>query len=118
MELSTLSTEQLRALNDQVAQMVQARKKTDSLQAREEIIAIGKRVGVPLDELLGGLLGKDPKVKKSGSIVLPQYRNPKNASETWSGRGRNPQWVKDYLATPGKSLQDLKISDVGTETSA
>ncbi|KWO61305.1 hypothetical protein WT98_30670 [Burkholderia territorii] len=28
------------------------------------------------------------------SPVLPKYRNPQTG-ETWSGRGREPRWIKD-----------------------
>jgi len=38
----------------------------------------------------------------------PVYRNPSNSAETWSGRGRQPKWVRDALAR-GKRLEDLAI---------
>ena len=41
--------------------------------------------------------------------VAAKYRNPDKASETWSGRGRQPKWVSDKLAA-GKTLDDLLIS--------
>ncbi|MCK1424066.1 H-NS histone family protein [Bradyrhizobium sp. 147] len=40
--------------------------------------------------------------------VLPKYRNPKNPSETWSGRGKQPRWLKAQLRA-GKKLNDLLI---------
>jgi len=40
--------------------------------------------------------------------VLPKYRNPKEPSETWSGRGRQPRWVQLQLSS-GKQLEDLLI---------
>ncbi len=41
----------------------------------------------------------------------PVYRNPSNSAETWSGRGRQPKWVRDALAR-GKRLEDLAIDRV------
>jgi DNA-binding protein H-NS len=41
--------------------------------------------------------------------VLPKYRNPENADETWSGRGRQPKWVQAALAE-GVMLSDLAIA--------
>lgn len=38
----------------------------------------------------------------------PKYVNPHNPEQTWTGHGRQPQWVKDHLAAGG-SLQDLLI---------
>jgi DNA-binding protein H-NS len=40
--------------------------------------------------------------------VAPKYRNPANAAEEWSGRGRRPKWVEEQLAA-GKDLPDLRI---------
>jgi DNA-binding protein H-NS len=40
--------------------------------------------------------------------VLPKFRNPRDAAETWSGRGKRPRWVTEQLAL-GKRMDDLKI---------
>ena len=40
--------------------------------------------------------------------VLQKYCNPEHPEQTWSGRGRQPRWVRELLAT-GKSLDDLTI---------
>jgi DNA-binding protein H-NS len=40
--------------------------------------------------------------------VLPKYRNPKNRSETWAGRGKQPLWLKAQLRS-GKNLDDFLI---------
>ncbi|MGL3107834.1 H-NS histone family protein [Bradyrhizobium sp. BR 1432] len=41
--------------------------------------------------------------------MLPKYRNPKDPSETWSGRGKQPRWLKAQLRA-GKKLTDLLIN--------
>jgi DNA-binding protein H-NS len=40
----------------------------------------------------------------------PKYHNPNEPSQTWSGRGRRPRWVRRLLAE-GKKKQDLRISE-------
>jgi DNA-binding protein H-NS len=40
--------------------------------------------------------------------VLPKYRNPKNRSETWAGRGKQPLWLRAQLSS-GKKLTDFLI---------
>jgi DNA-binding protein H-NS len=55
--------------------------------------------GFSLDEILG---------EKSGSKGMPKYANPANPDQTWTGRGRQPGWVKEALGK-GKSLDDLAI---------
>jgi DNA-binding protein H-NS len=44
----------------------------------------------------------------SGPANAPRYRNPDDASQTWSGRGRRPRWIHDAEAA-GRTLQDLEI---------
>ena len=44
---------------------------------------------------------------KRGKAVQ-KYRNPENAAETWSGRGRPPRWVQSALAG-GRTIADLQI---------
>ena len=48
--------------------------------------------------------------------VAPKYRNPDNAEETWTGRGRQPKWVQAALGR-GLTLSDLAIAGEGTATS-
>ncbi len=40
--------------------------------------------------------------------VFPKYRNPKNHSETWAGRGKLPRWLTKQLRS-GKKLTDFLI---------
>lgn len=42
-----------------------------------------------------GLKWGDIKPEKPASTVAPKYRNPADASQTWSGRGKPPLWIKD-----------------------
>src|SRR6516165_560938 len=41
--------------------------------------------------------------------VLPKYQNPKNPAERWSGRGKQPLWVKIQLQA-GKKLDRFLIA--------
>jgi DNA-binding protein H-NS len=41
--------------------------------------------------------------------VVPKYRNPDDASETWSGRGKQPRWLVALLKT-GKQIEEFRIS--------
>lgn len=43
-----------------------------------------------------------------GRELPPLYRNPKNASETWAGRGNRPRWLAAALKS-GKKLESFLI---------
>ena len=111
MDLSKLSVGDLRALQDQVSQQLKVAAQQDIAKAREEIHAIAKRAGISLQELLNGSLGKKPsnsKASKTTGKVPVQFRNPANAERQWTGRGRQPKWVKEWLDA-GKVLDELRV---------
>jgi DNA-binding protein H-NS len=41
--------------------------------------------------------------------VLPKYQNPKNPTQKWSGRGKQPRWVRAQLKA-GKRLEHFRIA--------
>ena len=41
-----------------------------------------------------------------GTSVAAKYRNPDDAEQTWSGRGKRPRWFNDALKA-GKKESDL-----------
>lgn len=41
--------------------------------------------------------------------VLQKYQNPDNPAETWSGRGKQPRWLKEQLLS-GKKLDHFLIA--------
>jgi DNA-binding protein H-NS len=41
--------------------------------------------------------------------VLPKYQNPKDPAEKWSGRGKQPLWVRAQLKA-GKKLEHFLIA--------
>lgn len=105
-DVSSLSVSQLEALAIQVQEEI-ARKKA---QAKKSLIAdmekLAREAGVSLSELFE--LTADKALAKAKYSVAAKYRNPNNASQTWSGRGRQPLWLAALIAE-GKTLQDFAI---------
>lgn len=62
-----------------------------------------------VEERLKQLHGDLPE-RRHHAKVLPKYRNPENPSQTWSGRGRMPLWVK-RVQMEGRSIDDLRIPE-------
>ena len=53
------------------------------------------------------LIGSAVRVKTGGTVAA-RYRNPADASQQWTGRGRQPKWVKEWVES-GKALDGLRI---------
>lgn len=68
-----------------------------SIQRVRGAAASGKERGA------GGQVARDRR-----RPVAPKYRNPKNAAQTWAGRGIKPKWLEQELAG-GAKLDDFLI---------
>jgi DNA-binding protein H-NS len=104
-DLSKFSATELRALQADVSQQIRVREEQEKAAARDQILAIANRLGLPLEELLSD----KPKTKGApkGKQAPVKFRNPSNKDQEWSGRGRQPQWVRECLAA-GQSLDELR----------
>ncbi|MBB3220734.1 H-NS histone family protein [Pseudoduganella umbonata] len=102
MDLSNLSASELRNLQEQVKRELKKRETHDLQKAKDEIFAIAQRVGLPLKDLIAS----NPRGK--GGTVAARFRNPSDGAQQWTGRGRQPKWVKDWVDA-GKSIDDLRI---------
>ncbi|RNF84337.1 H-NS family nucleoid-associated regulatory protein [Montanilutibacter psychrotolerans] len=118
-DINKLSTKELQAL------ITQAKKRKTTLAKRKPIAAVQKKVaallkaeGYTVAELFGnaGAAARAPrsaspaakKPRKATSKVAPKYRNPENASETWTGRGKQPRWLAAHTGA-GRSLAEFLI---------
>ncbi|WNL45369.1 H-NS histone family protein [Dyella sp. BiH032] len=96
-------------LNDLIAKAQQRQtelRKDKVAKLREKIHALIKAEGFAFEDVFGQ--GRAGKVRKTGGIVPPKYRNPADPEQTWSGRGKRPRWFNDALKA-GKKEKDLAI---------
>ncbi|MET4676754.1 MULTISPECIES: H-NS histone family protein [unclassified Luteibacter] len=70
---------------------------------RDKINGMIKAEGLTFDEVFGV---RAPKSRRTGTSVAAKYRNPDDAEQTWSGRGKRPRWFNDALKA-GKKESDL-----------
>jgi DNA-binding protein H-NS len=103
-DLSTFSVARLRDLQAQVVEELKSREKDELAKVRQQILALAQSVGMPLDQIMKGA-----QVKKSGNTVAPRYQNPADPAQQWTGRGRRPNWVKEYMEKPENQLESLLI---------
>lgn len=102
-DLSKMSEKELGKLSDEIAKEAKSREKGKRDSARKAAEAAAKKHGFSLGELVG--------TAKSGArkpAAPAKYKNPANAKETWSGRGRQPGWYKDAVAA-GKDPKSMEI---------
>ena len=99
--LDTYSYPELLNLQKRVEEAI-AEKRAENAQAtKEQLRVMAEKAGFNIKELFG----KRGSLKGSG---VAKYRNPKDSSQTWSGRGRKPNWLVDAVKK-GAKLDSFKI---------
>jgi DNA-binding protein H-NS len=108
MELHAMSRaelEKLRAEIDKALDSLESRKLAEARKAAEEAV---RALGFSLDQVVGGGAAPKSRGRKAAKTGEAKYHNPANPSQTWTGRGRQPGWIKDGLKA-GKSMGDFAI---------
>ena len=103
--IDNMDLNELEALTKKTQQLIEQKKKEKIDQAYAQLVDIAQAVDMTLEQLIAH--GQKKKSKPTRKVA-PRYRNPKDASQTWTGRGKQPRWVVDALAK-GKKLDDLAI---------
>lgn len=107
--LKSMSIAELYELRNEVAAEIDSRSKEEREKLLREFHDKAKALGVTLEELMSGLLGKARgSAKPAAKKVAAKYVHPGNSKLTWTGRGKRPRWIADWLES-GKSLDDLKV---------
>ena len=102
MDLSKLPLTELKNLLTLIPAEIKKREKAEKTKTLKEVEAFAAERGFSLDELLGnGAI----KAKKEKGTVAVKYRHPETADLTWTGRGRQPKWIAEFLATGGTLAQ-------------
>ncbi|MDT3670727.1 MAG: H-NS histone family protein [Aromatoleum sp.] len=121
MELAKLSLTELRRLQSRVETEIRRRSDSARRDLLKKVQKMAAEEGLSLSDLLGSAssTGEEkqpsaakrktkPAAKKNGTLPA-KYRHPENPAVGWSGRGRKPQWVIDWLAQD-KPLAELEAS--------
>lgn len=96
LDLHTLSRAELEQLRIDVEKALSGLAERERRAALDAAIKAAADYGFSLDELTADT---SLKLRARGKSKNPaKYRNPANPEQTWTGRGRKPQWIKDAEA--------------------
>jgi DNA-binding protein H-NS len=98
-KLETMPLDKLWNLHQELVVILASRVEAQKLEIDRRLDELGQRFGGS---------PKDIPQPRPYPPVLPKFRNPERPLETWSGRGRQPHWVSELLAT-GATLDDCRI---------
>jgi DNA-binding protein H-NS len=103
--MATINYEKMSAkeLTDHIARAQKAlagAKERERAELKNKIATLAENAGFSMGELFGG--------RGRGRPAAVKYMNPDNRSETWTGRGRKPNWLVARLGK-GAKLSDFAI---------
>jgi DNA-binding protein H-NS len=87
---------------DAIEAALAKRKEEERSEVKRKLAELAKESGFEVTELFGGRRGG----KRAASGA--KYRNPKDTSQTWSGRGRKPNWLVEAVKQ-GAKLQSFEV---------
>ena len=94
-ELVKMSVESLQSMQLLIGSVIHEKEQAKLDAFRKEIAARAVKAGIDLNAFLA---------VQSGSKAAPKYRHPTNPTVTWSGRGREPDWIKGKTEAQRKAM--------------
>lgn len=99
-DLNNLSIEELESVIAEARELIERKREQAVARARADIERIAAGAGLSLEDLLG--MGKSRPRTPVRKTVADKYRNPRDSSQSWSGRGKRPRWLQEQLAQGGR----------------
>ena len=93
--LDKMSYAELLKLQERIEAAIDEKRVEDAAATKEALRAMAEKAGFNLNDLFGKRGGK----RGPGAV---KYRNPKDTSQTWTGRGRKPNWLVDAVKKGAK----------------
>jgi len=97
-----LSLKELVVLETKIKSALGEARNRERSDLKKKMAELAKTHGFSVSELFDGARGH----KKS--VGVAKYANPENKSDTWTGRGRKPNWLIGRLKK-GAKLSDFEI---------
>lgn len=113
--LNDMDLSQLKKLQKRVARAIESFEDRKKAVARKAVEEIAQEHGFTITDLFDIAL-----TKKTRKPATAKFANPANSADTWSGRGRQPQWFKatisggqtaDSMLVGAHEPEDLAVED-------
>ena len=94
-QLEKMSLKELLALDAKIKAAIGEKRSSERHDMKAKLEELARASGFSASELFGR--GKRAK-------AAAKYRNPKDPSQTWTGRGRRPNWMVEAGGNPERFL--------------
>jgi len=94
-DLNSESIEELWALHEEIAAILSKKMEAEKLKLEKRL------------KQIEGKTSDETRERRPYPKVYPKFRNPHPPHQTWSGRGKQPNWMRKLLA------QGVRMNDLG-----
>ena len=105
--IEKLKLGQLIELKEVVEAALEAQREAARKELKRQMVEMVAAYGFDLTDVVDGKNGRSRKLTPN---IAPKYRHAKDASLTWTGRGRRPNWLVAELEK-GKKLEKLLVEN-------
>lgn len=105
--IDKMSLKELVDLETKVQKAIANARDRERSVLKEKMAELAKNHGFSVNELFGGVRGARG-AGKGKSLGVAKYANPENKSDTWTGRGRKPNWLVERMKK-GAKLNEFAI---------
>lgn len=95
-----MTVKELTDHNARLQKALNAAKDRERAELKHKISSLAENAGFSVNELFGA--------RGRGKSVTVKYMNPDNRTETWTGRGRKPNWLVAKLSK-GAKMGDFAV---------
>jgi len=99
--IEKMALKDLLELEIRVKKAIANARERERADVKNKLVALAEDAGFSLNDLFGGR-GRG----KSGGVA--KFANPDNRAQTWTGRGRKPNWLVAKL-NKGAKMDDFAI---------
>lgn len=103
-DFNNLSENEIQAFIENAEKALKEKQSSKRKEVIAQIKELAASIGVSVD-----IHDADKKTeRKASSKVEAKYRNPSDASQTWTGRGLAPKWMQQLLSS-GRDKSEFAI---------
>jgi len=95
-ETQALAFDELLDRKRQLDLEIAARQDTEVETLRSKVATVADALGITVAELFG-IRGEPVERRPKKRRETVKYRDPENADNTWTGKGRAPKWMQEKL---------------------
>jgi DNA-binding protein H-NS len=111
LNLDAMSVDEMWQLHEEISRVLSVRLTSEKRELEKRLTQLRREKEMRQSEPADAQPVKGAsRERRKYPRVFPKYRNPKEPSETWSGRGKQPRWLTAALNT-GHTIEEFAISE-------